>query len=84
MKQSMADLMVQDALEYGIGYVFYPFFTDVDPGISPPRFMSGQKFCIFSGSNPEFLLFLLIEGLQLFYFFPDNYLEIWRPGYSSF
>ena len=59
--KSMANLMMQDALDDNIGYVYYPFLANVDSRITSPCFMSGQKFRLFSCYYPKFLLLLLIK-----------------------
>jgi hypothetical protein len=58
MKKGMANLMMQDALEDDIGYVFYPFLADVDSRITSPCFMRGQKIRLFSRYYPKFLFLL--------------------------
>jgi hypothetical protein len=61
--KGMANLMMQDALEDNIGYVFNPFLADVDSRITSPCFMSGQKIRLFSSDYPKFLLLSPIKGL---------------------
>jgi hypothetical protein len=60
---SMANFMMQDALEQEIGYVFYLFLTNVNSRITSLGFMGGQKIRLFSRCYPKLLSFLLIKRL---------------------
>src|SRR4030042_565301 len=78
MMKCMSGLMVYYTLDDCPIDSHQSFLTNMDPWITPPCIMGGQKVCFFSRDNTEFFLFSLIEVLIFLHRFPDRYGQIRR------
>jgi hypothetical protein len=71
----MGDFVVDNPLNYRVGNSHQPFLADMDPRITPPGIMGGQKFGLLPGHHPKDFYFTPAKLLILVHILPNHQVQ---------